>query len=313
MNKNKLKINGKTTLTSTKRDLIFYCLLLVLPLTQLLIFYFIVNFQSFGMAFQTYTTEGEFVWDISYNLTELSLYSKYLWAWAKNSILVWLVTSFFGTVLAVIFSYYIYKKRLFCNIFKFVLFLPSVIPGILLGIMFYHFVGSGIPAYTRGALINIFDTPALKATYGENAVRIRFWVMTFYTAWISFGSQVLVYTGAMDQIPTEVIEAGQLDGVSFMRELRSIVFPSILPSVGTFLIAGVAGLFSNQNNLFNIMGMNTNIDLSEQTVGYFLYSYVLKSAGKTGYTFASFLGLCCTLIVLPISFGVRKLVERALK
>ena len=41
---------------SAKGELIFYSLLLILPLTQILVFYFGVNFQSILMVFQDYDT-----------------------------------------------------------------------------------------------------------------------------------------------------------------------------------------------------------------------------------------------------------------
>ena len=308
----KHRVNGRSMSSHTKGDKIFYVCLLALPILQTLIFYFYVNFNSFMMAFQSYDgVTGQFSWGIGPNITELKSYGSYIGSWALNSLLVWLVTSLLGTTLAVIFSFYIYKKRKFSSLFKFILFLPSVIPAILLGLMFKNFMASALPTYTQGGIANTMDSLELASIFGESgATQIRFWLLTGYSMWISFGSQVLIFTGAMDQIPSEVIEAGRLDGTSFMGELKHIVFPSIIASVGTFLVSGVAGLFTNQNNLFNIIGMNSNVLQGEQTIGYFLYAYLLQHPGATGYTFVSFLGLMCTCIVVPLSLGIRKLVER---
>lgn len=310
--KSKHRVNGRSSSSYSRGDKIFYVCLLVLPIIQTLVFYFYVNFNTFGMAFQSYdSSTNKFVWGISSNIETLKLYKDYIGTWALNSLLVWIVTSLIGTTLAVIFSFYIFKKRKLSSVFKFILFLPSILPAILLGIMFKNFMSSALPSYTHGALVDPFDTIALTKTFGSaRATSIRFWLLTGYSIWVSFGSQVLIYTGSMDQIPTEVIEASRLDGASFTRELRSIVFPSILPSVGTFIISGIAGLFTNQNNLFNILGMNSNILEGEKTIGYFLYTYLLQHPGMTGYTFASFIGLICTCIVVPLSLGVRKIVER---
>ena len=69
------------------------------------------------------------------------------WNMIGNSLKVWVFTSLSGTVLAVTFAYYIYRRNLMSNFFKFVLFLPSVLPGILLAVMYKKFVGLGIPAF----------------------------------------------------------------------------------------------------------------------------------------------------------------------
>lgn len=313
--KAKHRVNGKSSSSYTKGDKLFYACILALPILQTLIFYFYVNFNSFALAFQSYdTVSNKYSWGLDANINDFKLIKDTIGMWALNSVLVWIVTSLVGTTIAVIFSYYIYRRRTMSSIFKFILFLPSVVPAILLGMMFKNFMQAGLPTYSNGAIVNTMDSISLASMFGEKgATQVRFWLLTAYSVWISFGSQVLIYTGAMDQIPTEVVEAGRLDGTSFMGELRHIVFPSILGSVGTFLVSGVAGLFTNQNNLFNIIGMNSNVLEGEQTVGYFLYTYLLKHPGGSGYTFVSFLGLICTCIVVPISLGVRKLVERAYK
>ena len=44
-------------------ELIFYSALIALPLLQIAIFYFYVNFNSFLMAFQKYTFKDGFTWN----------------------------------------------------------------------------------------------------------------------------------------------------------------------------------------------------------------------------------------------------------
>ena len=309
-----MKINGvnrkvnKVNRTSVKKgDLIFYCLLLLIPLIQIGIFYFGVNFQSFFMAFQK-KVDGKFVFDISsnWNMFKNDITRSGFWTMVGNSFAVYLFTSLTGTVLATIFSYYVYKRRTLANFFKFVLFLPSILPALLLVIMFQLFMSNAFPAYFE----ILFKQPMpdfLSSSYA--GTQTRFIIVTIYTIWISFGSQVLVYTGAMDQIPTEVIEAGKIDGTNSFTEFIHIIFPYILGTVGTFLIAGVASIFTNQNNLFSFFNWNA-INENEYTIGYYLYRLVYLDSHGSGYCYASFIGLICTVIVVPLSFGVRKVIER---
>ena len=265
------KINRRSRTTIKKGDLLFYCVLLAIPLIQIAIFYFGVNFQSFMMAFQK-RVGGEFIFDISSNISRFTndISKKGFWIMVGNSFLVYLFTSLTGTVLATIFSYYIYKRRTLSNFFKFVLFLPSILPALLLVIMFRMFVSQAFPAYFeilfKQEMPNFLDI-------GYSSTQIRFAIITVYTIWISFGSQVLVYTGAMDQIPTEIIEAGKLDGTNSFTEFIHIILPQIFATVGTFLIAGVASIFTNQNNLFSFFKWDA-INQSETTIGYYLYTLV---------------------------------------
>lgn len=291
-----------------RADRIFYTLLLILPVCQLLIFYFGVNFQSICMAFQRYDVmNNRFIWDVQTNIDKflLDIAQSGFWKMVQNSLVVWLCTSLTGTVLAVIFAYYIYRRNWMSNFFKFVLFLPSVLPGILLAVMYQKFVGLGIPAF----LDYLCDT-TIPNVFNSSADGTRVNLITLFTVWISFGPQVLVYTGAMDQVDPGILEAGRIDGCTPLREFFSLILPNISGTVSTFLIMGVASIFTNQNNLFSFLSYNAAT--SEKTLGYYLYTLVyMDMTGKTGYCYAAFLGLICTLIVIPLAFGARKLFDRS--
>ena len=293
-------VNTANSFVKNKGDILFYCLVLLIPLLQISIFYFGVNIRNILMAFQTYDTKNNvFSWDPNANISKFlrELQGAGFWIMVRDSFVVWLCTQFAGTVFALFFSYYIYKRRKLFKLFKFVLFLPSIIPGLLLVLIFQFFMNSAMPAFLHieeGLLTH-------SNTY--------FWIITAYTVWISFGSQVLIYSGAMDQIPAEVIEAGKLDGTTPFKEFIFIVVPYIVPSITTFLIAGVATIFTNQNNLYSFFG--DNILGMDKTIGYHLYYLVSSSgSGMSNYCYASFLGLVSTCVAIPLTFVVRKIMSR---
>ena len=302
--------NLKRKKTRDVGELIFYCCLVALPLLQVAIFYFYVNLNSFAMSFQTYDrVAGTFTWDWGkFNFTKLWQELTYptfkqstLWMAFVNSLYIWLLTALFGKFLAILFSYYIYKKWMFDKMFKFFLFLPSVLPGILLVLVFKFFANEAIPGY-MDALFNKIIEPLL---IGPKSLMPTIY---FFNIWASFGAQILIYTGAMDQIAPEIIEAGEVDGVKPYQEFFFIVVPMILPTVATFMVASVAALFTNQASLYSFFG--DNVDAENYTIGYYLFELVNKSGvGKTLYTYASALGIVCTLIAFPLTLGMRRLLE----
>lgn len=298
------KASAKRTID---KKLIFYIVCFSLPILQFLIFYVGVNFQSILLAFQKYdgkTTSFYFdTADLWVNFkrvySELTETSTLLVA-LKNSLIVWIATSIFGTVAAVFFSYYIYKRKGTGRFFRFVLFIPSILPAILLSLVFKLFTGDVIPV--------LFDAPKVL----EAAPNVRFAAVVFYTVWIGFGTQILLYTGTMEQISPSVIEAGKIDGVTPMRELWYIVVPEVIPTVGTFLVAGVAGMFMNQANLFNFYVQSASSNI--YTLGYYMFNMVQKNVnlgyGETFYPYASALGLCCTVLAVPPTLLLRKFFAR---
>ena len=80
---------------------------------------------------------------------------------------------------------------------------------------------------------------------------------------------MLMYSGAMSGVSDSVIEAAKLDGITPIREFFYIIVPLIYPTLVTFLVVEVAGIFTNQMNLYNFYGLKAEYSL--YTFGYFLY------------------------------------------
>lgn len=287
-----------------RRDLVFYWGLLALPLVQIAIFYFGVNFQTILMAFQRYDAfTDSFIWDVGTNVSKFltEIKTPGFWEMMKNSFWVYIFTQLAGTALAILFAYYIYRKRLGSNFFRFMLFLPSVIPAILLTVIYKDAVGLGLPAWLEFLFGKLVSNPFVTSADG-----LRYLLITLFTIWTSFAGQVLIYSATMDRVDTSIIEAGKIDGTTTWQEFRHLILPNIAPAVSVFIVTGIACFFSNDNNVYNFLSWNAMPQ--EKTVGYLLYTLVVD--GKTGYCYSAFLGLICSLILIPVVTIVRKLIDR---
>ena len=297
-----LNTNPKTKGKKVDKELLFCIAVLAIPLLQFLIFYIIVNFNSFLMAFQKATFNyGE----VSYSFAGLDNF-KELWkdltetnvlrSALKNSLITWFFTSLMGISSSVIFSYYIFKKGWGGSFFRLILFLPSILPAILLAAIFQSFVDTVLP--------KLFDINPL-FVLGEGTA---FPMALVFSLWFGFGMQVLLYNGTMEQISPSVLEAAQLDGATPIIELWKIVIPEILPAIATFLIAGIATIFTNQAGVYGFHGPDALNYEGEYTLGYWMYTKV--QGGESNYTYASAVGLCCTMIALPVTLLVKRLLIR---
>lgn len=295
----------KTSLKSKKKidkELVFCLLMVAFPVLQFIVFYIIVNFNSFLLAFQRFN--GDLA-EVKYSFVGWENF-KTLWidltettnmrAALKNSLITWFFTSVVGITVAVAFSYYIFKKGWFGSGFKLILFLPSILPIILLVAVFQIFMDTIVP--------ELFDKNPL-FVLGEGTA---FPSAVFFTVWFGFGTQVLLYSGSMAQISPSVLEAAKLDGASPLVELWKIVIPDIVPAISTFLIAGIAMIFTNQANLFGFHSGSALDYEGEYTLGYWMYAMVQKS--EQNYPYVSAVGLCCTAIALPLTFAVKKALSK---
>ena len=134
-----------------------------------------------------------------------------------------------------------------------------------------------------------------------------------YNLWLGFGTNILLYSGAMSGINDSIVESAHLDGVNTIQEFVYITFPMIFSTFSTFIIAGLSGIFTQQLHLFSFYGSSAPAEI--RTLGYYIHistlnSGVIRKQGFFTYSELSALGLMITLIVLPITFGVRALFEK---
>ena len=297
-----LRVNFKNK--RSRKQFIFYCAMIALPVLQVLIFYFGVNINSILLAFKNYDREtGTYMWTGFEHFVKVAkeMFTDTTWAFAfKNSVIVWAISTVVSMILALFFSYYIYKKGLFMDFFRVMLFLPSIVSSIVMVILFRNLIDNFIPALivrlggeeTLGLLSNHETTMAVLITYG---------------ILMGFGTNVLLLSGAMSAIPQSITEAAQIDGANKLREFFEIVFPQIFPTFLTILIISIASLFSNQLNLFSFYGSHAEAQFS--TVGYILYKRTL-AASYAEYSDLAAMGIILTLIIVPITLGVRKILEK---
>ena len=220
----------------------------------------------------------------------------------KNSLILWFCTAICGTLIAIFFSYFIFKCKSIGRFYRFILFLPSILPGVLLANIF--------ECLSRDVLPLLFDW---ENTLGSNDPSVVLWTVIMYSVFLGFGTQVLLYSNAMEQISPSVLEAAQLDGVGNMGELFFIVLPDIMGTISTFMIATIAGAFTNQANLYTFYGewIATNMP-DANTLGYYMF-VIVQNGGKFGkdyYGFASALGLCCTAVAIIPTVLFRRFSKR---
>ena len=232
----------KRVLRGKDKDLIFYTLMMLFPVAQFCVMYIGVNFNSILLAFKKIDTmSNTYTWTFA-NIRgafELFTTSPVLLSAAKNSLLAYVVLTFLGTPLGLIFSYYIYKKLPMSNAFRVILFLPSIISGIVMVTIFQFFVERAIPAFAS----QLFGVKMKGLLENPGS---RYATIIFYNLWVGFGTSVLMYSNGMSGISQEIVESAHLDGATGLTEFWKITLPMIYPTLSTFLITGIAGLFTNQ-------------------------------------------------------------------
>ena len=317
MNNTHIEKKKKASKIHASRLRFYVCMFLPL-IIQFLIFYVYLNFSSITLAFQRYTKnlDGlghtvEFVWFQNFKTALTFFTSARSREMLTNSLILYAINLFIITTLALFFSYYIAKKYACSGLFRVILYLPVIVSGTVMAILYQYIVTdvyTVIATEIKGEFVSgLLDTSRTS----------EFLTILFFNLWIGFGGNVMIYTGTMSSIDESLIESAQLEGVNSLQELWYIYIPLIYPTLVTFIVTGMTGIFTNQMSLFTFYGQNGS-NFGVDVFGYYFYrltqdaSVGLYPKAKPMYSYPelSALGLIITLIVAPLTLTTRKLMEK---
>lgn len=222
-----------------------------------------------------------------------------LWQAFLNTVLFFLAGMLVGLPLSILMSYFIYKKIQGYKLFRFVTYLPNIITSSALVILFKNAVGPGGPidAVITQAGGEYIDP----LTVNETAI----WMIIFYSVSFGFGTNLIVLNGAMSGINKEMLEAAEIDGCNWFKELIYIIIPSVWPTISTIVVLATAGFLGATGPILAFTkGTNGTMTLA-------FYIYQLVSGAGTGQQdvyLASAVGVIMTVISFPLALLVRKLV-----
>lgn len=306
--KNKDKNNfSKSKIVNILRKRWYYYCLIIFPIMQFLIFYVGVNVNSISLAFSKYEVN---VQTNAYERT-FAAFDNFILVFNnfpnfkdafKNSFILYGFTLFVGVPLALLFSYYIFKKWPLSKVFQVVLYLPSIVSSIALVLIYTYLVEKGVPAVVE--MITGQKIPGLLNELATDKSTV-FYTILFYNLWTGFGVNVIMYSNAMAGVSISILEAAQVDGVNALQEFIYVVLPRIYGTVVVFVISGLSVLFTNQMHLVSFKGVAASPEL--QTIGYYLYSIMTRSATtELVYPELAAFGLILTIILVPIVYVARK-------
>lgn len=311
-----------------RNRLIFYSIFIAIPILHFLVFYVYINFNSIIMAFQKYEYTEPIIDTIMGTYTpggykpSSAGFENFKFAWEhftkntfriKNSLIFFSVNMLISTPLALLFSYYMYKQYYFSGFFKVILFMPQLLSGLVIGLIFKYLVAD---VYLYFADLGWWkDT-----TSGMGLLQTANWTTRYFTVivfcvFMSFGVNVLTYTSTMGGISDSLIESAQLDGANSLQEFFYIVLPMAYPTVSTLLVVHIAHFFTDQAHLYTLyIGGAAQLE----TVGYFLYTQAqnkdntLWYVSEINYTYPqlSAYGLILTAIILPTTLVIRHFMNK---
>ena len=315
---NNIPVMPEKKMKRTRQRLIFYILIMLFPLAHFALFKAYLNFDMVAMALSKYVRpEGQdayvrqFVWFENFEkviemMGSTSTFGHKYILMLRNSMLFYGIGLTFVPV-GIFYAYYIYKGYPLGNVFRVILYLPQIVSSVVLCFLY------------REMMRTVVQVGGLEMGH-----------IVLYNFWTGFGTNVIMYTGAMCGINSSISESAQLDGASSFRELWSITIPMVFPTIVTFLVMGIAGIFTLQANLYSFYGAQlygqNEKAVAFQPIGYYMYvnsvyssptgvlkgneGMMLIGYGPMTFPELSALGLMITAVVLPTALVTRHLLEK---
>lgn len=308
--KNNIAADKKKLLTEKNKKLIFYIIMFAPLILQVAIFYVYVNISNIGLAFTEYSRpngvlKSEFVWFKNFSFVLKYLFSPENSVMFGDTFMMYAVVLLIAMPIGILFSYYIYKKFPLSEVFRVVLFLPQVISGVTMTIIYLTLTNDVVMKLTGIA-------NGLWGGYGSTVTYIT---IIFYTLWMSFGGNILLYCGAMSGVNDSMVEACHLDGCNVIKEFFYIILPSIYPTIVTFVLIDICSIFTQNMNLYTFFGQKDLPEGINGSIGYFITKQTAQTSYMTNYGWWNYsqlsaLGLMITLVTVPFSLIVRHFMEK---
>ena len=190
--------------------------------------------------------------------------------------------------------------------FRAVYFIPSAISLTVAGLLFYFIY------QPQTGLFNVFlDHLGLgqfsQAWLGHDGTAI--FAIIAMSQWQGFGYSVLLFSVALQRIPTELYEAAQLDGVGPVRRFFSVSMPLVREMTGLMMIVTISGAFQVFNEVMVMTSGGPNN--SSQVLGTWLYhaGFVTNDFGSAAAIGVAIFVITLLLAVAQLAYSRKRRVE----
>ncbi len=274
---------------------LFILVVLIPPLIMLFFNWIVCGIAGFVQAFTDAST-GKFTLE-NFRFFFDGLFRGELRLALRNTLLFYLLNTVIILPLSYLIAFFIYKRIVGYKFFRFVFFLPAILPGVAVTTAYKEIIKNESVLGMLCDKIGV-ELPEL-GLLGTESTAI--WAVIAYTFIFTVTGGFMVTVGTMSRIPDSVFEAAKLDGCPPWIEFTKIVVPLMLPLIMLNLLTGVVGFFGASGPLLLL----TNGEAGTMTVSYWITKKILFE-GSSAYNMAAAANLSLAIMILPVALLVRR-------
>ena len=176
-----------------------------------------------------------------------------------------LVQNPIGIALAAILSH---PRLRFAALYRSAIFIPTILSFVIVG-----FAWKLILSPIWGIAPGMLDAIGLKFLFAPWLGKEEYALTTLalVSVWQFVGIPMMLIYAALLSIPEEILEAGEVDGITGLSAFWKIKLPLILPSIGIISILTFVGNFNAFDLIYAAQGALAGPDFSTDILGTFMY------------------------------------------
>lgn len=158
-----------------------------------------------------------------------------LWRTFEYSLVYVPVIMILGFLLAVLLNKGVFMR----NTIRSMVFIPYVSNMVAVAVIFKVILGVNGPI-VMGLREMGFNPPVLLQD-----LKLALPTVALISVWKGIGLNMVVYLGALQDVPSELLEAAQIDGANRWQRVKNVIIPMISPTTFFLLISSVIGSLQN--------------------------------------------------------------------
>ena len=255
--------------------------------------------MSIYYSFCDYSVLRPPVWIGAGNYVEL-FHDEVFWISVKNTLFYAAFSLPLGMIFGVGLAMLLNSNVKGMSIYRTIFFIPSLVPMISLAVLWLWMLNGDHGILNMG--INGLHIKGLK---GPNWLTDTSWskpALILMSIW-GVGNAMLIYLASLQDVPTSLLEASELDGATPWQKTRNVTLPMISPVIQFNMIMGIIGslqVFAVPYVMFP--------NGSPARSAYFYATYLYDNSfiySKMGYACA--MGWILFLVILVLTLGALKL------
>lgn len=222
---------------------------------------------------------------------------------ALSNNLLWIVIGTISPIaLGLLMALLIWSVRTGAAVYRLLLFLPYVLPGVAIGIV-WGWIYDPVSGWLNRALGAAGLGTLERGWLGDPSTALYAVLAT--AVWATTGFVIVILLSALRNVDTDLLDAARIDGANAAHRLRYVIMPQILPVFLMVLTLTLVGGFS----VFDIIFIMTGGGPADATEVIGTYAY--RSAFQLSeISYGTTLALLITALSVPVAVALNRLQSR---